>query len=402
MSINVRPGSGRKWITASAVLIAAVILFLLIGSFYATSKGQEQAPYLSFSADIDGVKAVRTLLARKGIDAGEWRHPWVRLPKGSGHTLIAVEPYGIDPKEKTAVEVWLEQGNHVLWISRNVSEGGIRPLVTESVARSPRDGGVQPVHVKRNAAIGDIGTPASFEAAAVQASERLKPSEQAELLLSDERGILAARYPVGQGSLTVLLAPEWLLNGTILQKQHFELVWPLLMDSMANPDNGLVWFDEYHHGYHAKPGILAVYPDWMLAVYIQAGLAALLALWHLGKRFGPIETPREWTVRRGDETVLAVAGWHRRMKLRRASIGQQEQYLRQLIQERWGVRVSAGDQELVLAARVHGGETVALKLAALLRRLQEIREPGRYPDSVFLQDCSRIAEITDLLEKEWD
>lgn len=397
MRTGAKSGTGRWWTTASAGLLAAVLLFLLIGSFHAARKGQEQAPYLSFSADKDGIKAVRTLLHRKGADVDEWRHPWIRLPEGGGHTLLAVEPRGVDPKEKAALEEWLKRGNRAVWIGAQV-DLEMEGLETVQAADPPSQAGA--AAVKRHAAggAGGMGDGTALEAAAVLAPLRLKQTEQAVPLLSDGQGLLAARYPVGQGSLTVLLAPEWLRNDTVLDRQHFELVWPVLLDAL--PAKGGLWFDEYHHGYHAKPGILAVYPDWLVAVCIQAALAVLLMLWRLGKRFGPIETPREWTVRRGDETVLAVAGWHRKNKLRRAAIEQQEHYLRQLFQERWGVRVTAEAGELLEAARVRAGEAAVRRLKEVLDRLEQVRQPGRYPDRVFLEDCERIAEWTDLLEGE--
>ena len=153
-----------------------------------------------------------------------------------------------------------------------------------------------------------------------------------ETLLYDDQGILAGRIQMGKGSMTLFLVPDWMTNAQIQKWSHFEAIWPYIQG-----DWSVVWVDEYHHGLQEKPGLLAIYPGWLVASCIQLAAALLLLVWWQGKRFGPVYTLREWTVRRGDETLLAIARWYEQRGLARDALLHREAYLRQLIHDRWGV-----------------------------------------------------------------
>jgi hypothetical protein len=129
-------------------------------------------------------------------------------------------------------------------------------------------------------------------------------------------------------------------------------------------------------------------------------LALLLWLWWKGKRFGPIYTPREWVVRRGDETLVAVAGWYERRRLNRDALAHQYDYLRQVFRLRWGMPVQASDQEIVRAARENWGSERADKLNALFQRLEEVKRGGRYQVREFLLDSQEIDGFIKTLEEE--
>ncbi|TXK80993.1 hypothetical protein [Paenibacillus sp. N3.4] len=195
----------------------------------------------------------------------------------------------------------------------------------------------------------------------VDTGYRIKPGDQGQVLFQDERGVLASRYLEGTGSITVVLTPNWMLNGTIDKESHFELIWPLFAKSWD-----AVWVDETHHGLVKKPGLLAIYPVWLVFASVQLGLALLLWLWLRGKRFGPVYTPRAWTVRRGDEGLQAVAAWYERLGYREEALAHQQQLLRQLLQQRWGLSPSASVAQAAEAARSRWPEAQAAQLARLL------------------------------------
>ncbi|MDF2922074.1 MAG: hypothetical protein K0R57_988 [Paenibacillaceae bacterium] len=396
----ITPAKSRRG-SALLGLSAAVLLFLLIGAFFAAETTEDMPPYLSFSADDDGLKAIRTLMSRKAESVNEWRKSWNALPAGQENVLLSAAPDNVEEGEGEPLAEWIARGNHLIVLDQELPPHmgfpGVDSIVPEPEnAASP---GVVPV--VRYAASG--GQEKSGMAEAPRTKKRLKETPEARMLLSDSRGGLAARYAHGQGSVTVLLAPEWLINEAAAREEHFELVWPILLDAIQGRHT---WFDEYHHGYRAERGITEVYPAWLLAVYVQAALAVVLWLVRKGKRFGPVHIPREWVVRRGDETLAAVAGWYKRRKLRNEAIREQEQYLRQLLQERWGVRLSAPIEEVVQSARIHGGAELGEQLESLLVRLGELNGGKRYSDKAFLADCAAMAHIVEAAErkggeKEW-
>ncbi|WJH35055.1 DUF4350 domain-containing protein [Paenibacillus sp. CC-CFT747] len=358
---------------------------MLLGFWVVQPATRNLPAYLSFSADADGIKAWRELLQERGPQVKEWRLGWDRLPEGTGHLLVAVQPAGVTKEEKERLLRWVERGNGFLLFHRSPdgwSTWSVAKVAASGISRSA------PGELRR---VTGPGVPAGTDAEArVETADRLLPAREAEVLLSDEAGVLASRQPAGRGSLTVVLAPEWLTNGQIAKESHFDLVWPLMAGGWST-----VLVDEAHHGYRTKPGLLAVYPAWLVLAGLQLAAALLLWLWLRGKRFGPVYTPREWTVRRSDETLLAAAGWYERLGSRAEALGHQQRFLRQLLDERWGLRPGATPQEAAEAARLRWSEPEAERLARLLQ------EPG--PDrgvQAFVERTREAGELIRRIEKE--
>lgn len=383
--------------TVPAALTAVVLLILVFGSAYAAEKKTDYPPDISFSADQDGLKALRTLLKGKTASVKDWRRSWQELPGGGNGVLVAVSPHDVNNKEREPLLSWIKAGNRLIYIAWEPPSTLHIPGLSAEGGTAPDNRPGESVRIARH---GDnSANGAQLSAAAPFSTKRLSKASGAEAIFSDDRGVLAARYPYGQGDVTVILTPEWLRNSQILQQDHFELLWPVLLEAAGGRN---VWFDEFHHGYRAKPGLLEVYPAWMLAAYAEVALAVLLWLWRKGKRFGPVHTPREWVVLRGDETLKAVAGWYRRRRLMADAIMEQEQYLRKLLSERYGVRTTAAPAELVQAVRMNAGDEAAGKLKSLLGRLQELRKGKRYASKSFLADSAAMAEIGRAVEQRGD
>ncbi|HZG75392.1 MAG TPA: DUF4350 domain-containing protein, partial [Paenibacillus sp.] len=318
-----RTGAGRR----STLLYGALALsvFLLIAlAIAATRPGLvDYAPYLSFSPDRDGAKALRELMDRRGAETAEWRLAPERLPEGEGQLFVTVAPSGMTAASAERLRDWAARGNDV---------------VVFGSAYDMLRGDVSQYYVDPKEATGEVTV---YDANGV--ALRTEPANGGEArfdLLSaaavewigDDLGVLAVRVPVGGGAITAALPAAWVRNDTILEKRHFELVWTLLDGSSIA--GRTVYFDEYHHGYAASPGLGHVYPPWLLAALVQAALAAAFWLWRRGKRFGPAYTPRAFRVRRGDETLLAVAGWHRRGRLTHEALDFAASRLRRTLQTR--------------------------------------------------------------------
>ncbi|WP_134684462.1 DUF4350 domain-containing protein [Brevibacillus migulae] len=365
-------------------LSVAILLFLSIGYWGIKPERIDYPAYLSFSPDKDGIKAFRLLLEKKGKAAKEWRQSWRFLPQEQGQALLVIEPGPLQPGEQEAIMDWVAEGNDLILFQQDPEltelftiEYTAEPdtLWSDVEVMEPEDGGI--------------------EKASVETDARLLGDDDITALLADEYGILAARKEVGAGSVTLFLTPEWLQNENILEHGHFELLWPYLQGAYT-----AVWFDEFHHGYQQQPGLLAVYPEWLLFITVQIALALLLWIWWKGKRFGPVYTLREWVVRRGDETMLAVAGWYERRRLAKDACRHQEQYLRRLFQEKWGLPAAASDQEVVRAAKNRWDDHAVSRLGALLKRLQDIQTEKRYGGAELIRDSKWIDEIISRLEKE--
>jgi len=165
---------------------------------------------------------------------------------------------------------------------------------------------------------------------------RLYPTDKDQLLLNDAAGAVALKRTYGQGQLIVTIAPEWMTNGNLLNHDHLPLILSLLDE--AKPQN--ILFDEYLHTGKSTAGQLAVYPMWFLILLLQGILIMILWLWNKGKRFGPIFTPREETVRFSDEGIQALTAWFIRGRRYQDSIRIQADYVKHLLQEHWRIPYS--------------------------------------------------------------
>ncbi len=321
---------------------------------------------------------------------------------------------------------WVRKGNDVVLFDRNPEGWGLwgTVLAGGSTEESTEERDTKEVRkrvqkkvtkesakesTKESASVSTIRVSTDYTSAEglltgrVDTPYRIKPGGNGRVLFEDEHGVLASRIEEGSGSITVVLTPNWMQNGTIDQESHFELIWPLFAKSWD-----AVWVDETHHGFGTKPGLLAVYPAWLVLASVQLGLALLLWLWLRGKRFGPVHTPRAWTVRRGDEGVHAVAAWYERLGYQHEALAHQQLFLRQLLHQRWGLSPSASALQAAEAARGRMSEAQAAQLARLLDEPpasggssgpRAAKQRG-VSSEAFVQRTREMGEMIAYLEKE--
>jgi hypothetical protein len=401
-----------------AALGICAAVFIALGLWIMKPAVKDQPAWLSFSADTDGIKAWRELTATSQPQAGEWKLRWERLPQGSNHLLVAVEPQGVGPDEWEALKQWLSEGNHFILLDRDPNGlSGFRTAALESKDSAETDdqeGGKGSAAAdkakeseggKASAAADDAKEPAAVPVEAplldnrsgltalALSPVRITPDAGDEVLVRDSKGVLASRMKIGSGSAALVLEPEWLQNGEVLKASHLDLMWPLFAEKRA-----AVLFDETHHGYGVKPGLFAVYPDWLLLASIQLAAALILWLWLSGKRFGPVHVPRAWTVRRGDETVRALAVWYLRSGLMEEALEHGRQRLRQLLAQRWGLDHRTTPAQAAAAARSRWSGEDAQRLEQAMQPLPLPHGRGKAARQEFMRRSRDNAELMALLE----
>ncbi|TVX99815.1 DUF4350 domain-containing protein [Cohnella terricola] len=366
-------------------LAACVMLFIGLGLMIAKPEPERMAPYVSYSADVDGTKGIIELLEEKRVPIKPWKRSWRELPSGKGHALLVIEPGGAFEDEWTKLLEWVGRGNELLLFSHELDEGGA--FLTESSSASP---GVTTVMRQEGEEMPEFQ-------AEVGTRQRIVPEDGvSELLIRDSNGMIAARRTYGDGAIIAAVTPEWLTNENVLKHDHFELVWPWMAGDSSRT---AMWVDEYHHGYEDSRGFLAAYPAWLVAACAGLAVALLLWLWQRGKRFGPTYTPRAWTVRRGDETLRAVAAWYERRRFKSAALAHQARALRQLLLTRWGLPPEASLEDAMLLAKDRLSVAQAVKLERLLRHAQAM-ERGEAAEGAFVERTREYGEMIALLEKE--
>lgn len=275
---------------------------------------------MSDSPSPTGVKAIYTYL-NKEIKSKRWTASPNKLPKEKQNAvLVMVEPSFIpEEKEMEAYLDFVRAGNTILLLMNNSK--GMFNLNTEP--KEIPEGEVVKVYDQNN----------KVYQAEISSTVRLNKRDGDQTLLRDKYGTIALKRVVGKGQLIVSLSPKWMTNDLLLKKDHLPLVLMLLEESHTNS----FLFDEFLHGNQSTVNQLMVYPKWFLLMILQGIFLMVLWLWYKGKRFGPIFVPREETVRFSDEGIRALSAWYLRGGRYHDSIVIQADYVKSLMQERWGI-----------------------------------------------------------------
>ncbi|MEH7384498.1 DUF4350 domain-containing protein [Bacillus sp. JJ1521] len=308
----------KIWIT----LIGLIALLLFLTYFIESYNPKAYPHYVSDSPSPTGVKAIYTYLNDEH-KVKRWTHaPNLLRKQDTNQVLIMVEPYFTPEQEDVNGYLdFMKAGNKIILFKENPR--GMFDLKTLPADVDPfLDGAIT---------INDTNGK-KFDAL-IQATNRIIPNPEENVLLEDELGVIATSRKMGDGELITAISPEWILNDYLLDHDHIPLVLSLIEDK----DSSIYYFDEYVHEPKNSSKFTTLYPAWFIVLLLQAGLIVLLWLWYKGKRFGPVIVPREETVRFSDESIRALGAWYLRGRYYHDSLNIQADYVKQLLQEKWGI-----------------------------------------------------------------
>ena len=308
----------RVWVWLTVLLL----LFIFISYFFLAQAPKQYPNYVSESPSPTGIKAFYTYLQQEK-EVNRWSNsPQLLKSMGVNKTLIIVEPFFTPSEtEMRAYYDFIEAGNTIIIFQKNPK--GMFDLITAPISQKESSDTAAEVNSR------DGNT---YEAE-ISSGFRLQTNQQDEILLSDGAGTIAIKRPFGNGQLIASIAPEWMTNGKILDYDHTTLLTALFTEEEAHT----FIFDEYIHGGENAAKMSALYPKWFLLLMLQGIIIAVLFIWHKGKRFGPIYTPREESVRFSDESLQALSAWYIRGRRYHDSLLIQADYVKLLMQERWGI-----------------------------------------------------------------
>ncbi|WP_335869141.1 DUF4350 domain-containing protein [Bacillus sp. 2205SS5-2] len=300
-----------------AVLISA---FLMLSSLVTSQKPKEYPPFDSQSPSPTGMKAIYQFLGDEQLSVKRWIYSPEKLPSGKDNQLLVmVEPFTMpNSRETNEYEAFMEAGNTILLVKENPK--GMFDLKTTMKEDIFADNEMQEIDL--------VGRSSSF---------RLEENGEEDVLIEDKSGVLAFKQIKGDGQLIVATFPTIFMNQNIPKRENIGLILTLLNE--GNAAEGTILFDEYSHSGESAATFLTLYPRWFLLLLLQGTLGVFLWLWYRGKRFGFILIPREETVRFSDEKLQALAAWYMKGRQYQASLTIQGDYVRMLLQERWGVPV---------------------------------------------------------------
>ncbi|WML60567.1 DUF4350 domain-containing protein [Neobacillus sp. PS2-9] len=360
------PIISRSWMGLTVLLL----LFILISFFIYSQKPKSYPSYVSDSPAPTGVKAFYTFVKNE-IGGKTWSYSPDLLPKEESHQLLVmVEPFFTpDRKETKAYLDFMKAGNTILLFKNNPK--GMFDLNTGPFEESPSTSNDLMSVTNQN--------HVTFKAE-MNSFIRLYPTDKDQLLLKDAAGAVALKRTYGQGQLIVTIAPEWMTNGNLLNHDHLPLILSLLDE--AKPQN--ILFDEYLHTGKGTAGRLAVYPMWFLILLLQGILIMILWLWKKGKRFGPIFTPREDTVRFSDEGIQALTAWFIRGSRYQDSIRIQADYVKHLLQEHWRIPYSKEWRDSISLLEKKWKQMPSSEINSFLKGLEIILEKEKLSKQEYL------------------
>ncbi|WP_099363338.1 DUF4350 domain-containing protein [Fredinandcohnia onubensis] len=365
-------------------LIGLIGILLFLTYFIESYNPKAYPHYVSDSPSPTGVKAIYTYLKNENT-VKSWSHsPNLLTKQDENQILIMVEPYFTPEQEDVKGYLnFIKAGNKMILFKENprgmfdikTLPADIDPFLDEAITIRDKNG---------------IEYDSFF-----QAKTRIIPSKKEKVLFEDEAGVIATSQKIGDGELITTITPEWMLNGNLSDYDHIPLVLSLIEDKEAS----IYFFDEYVHGTKNASNLTTLYPRWFLVLLLQGGLIVLLWLWYRGKRFGQVIIPREENVRFSDEGIRALSAWYIRGRYYHESLNIQADYVKQLIQEKWGVPFHRDWTELLtkLAHRWSGKKESEVK--QYLRHLTIILENEKLTKQDYLIWSKNLDELRNEVEK---
>jgi membrane protein DedA with SNARE-associated domain len=279
--------------------------------------------YVSNSPSPTGVKAFYTYLEKEMDSVKRWSQPPNLLPTGDENQLLVMVEPSITPNSDEIAEYinFMEAGNTILFFKEN-------PRGIFDLSITFNDEPISPQTI--------IDLDGHSYQSELESKVFFTAEDQDEIVLESENGrVIALKRTYGNGNLLIANTPGWLTNENILNEDHLQIISRLFNEV----DVKSVFFNEYIHGIQ-DASLVNVYPKWFLLLLLQGAFLICLLLWYQGKRFGFIVIPREETVRFSDERLKALAAWYIRGRRYQDSIHIQADYVKLLLQERWGIPYS--------------------------------------------------------------
>jgi len=368
-------------------LIISIMVFCVLSLLFAPEKPKDYPPYLTASPSPTGVKAFYTYVKNESEQHVHIWHGSESALNGTGNNalMLMIEPdQPFTKNERLKWERWMKKGNTILLM-----------------VNDPKD--YFSLRATRNHKVSDHDTYITGESelgghylGKISTAARLIDQKGDDILLKDGQGTLALSRPYGKGKLVVLLAPDWLTNDHILRGDQLKAVMNLL--NALHPDD--IWFNEAIHGSNDHPGLLDVYPSWLIVLFAQLFFVLLLFLWYKGKRFGPVDLPREAAIRVSDERLQAIAKWYMRGRLYKDSLAGQEAYLRQRLEDNWHISARLDARQMLDELRKRLPNDAFLQWQSTYSEWEKLRNKSQISKKEYLSWADILYSLLKEVEKQ--
>jgi hypothetical protein len=320
----------------------------------------------SFAPEPEGLLGFKMLLEQTGVPTAVAGRPWDEaLNEDVSGVLVVATPLQRMPdrKETEGLRDWLHAGGTVLVVDdataleSSVEFGALLGDLGLGAELPLTDVDRQLLAPARPAVLSARGTPArpsdpTWQEVLLNRGASLDNRARAiPLAIDDDGTVLAGTVSLDAGRAVRVLGPL-LANDRILGGDNLDFALALVEDLR---NEGLVLFDEYHHGFGGLFRVRRLDRTVLLWGLLQLlGVAVAFGVAR-GVRFGPVRPERRPQRRSSLEFVHSMASLYRRARARRHVVeGAWQRYVREA-RSRWGVAESRPTEQLARTLARFGG-----------------------------------------------
>jgi len=350
--------------------LGILVLLMLIVVTVAAVLQQSQAsaiPYLSTSSDPSGTLALKLWLKELGYPSAESSQTAFEFPQNVG-TIFIIQPIlPVSEREWKFIDQWLERGGMVVL-------AGDSPQALEAMGHFD----FSVVYLKNKAvelsiAAPILRSPSIASKVAIETNFTLKTTRTDFTPLLSAGGLpVIVSFEQEQGRVVLSSTPYLFSNLALKDDTVAEVSLNIL--ALAGR-KGLVWFDEWHHGFQTGsiigPGQWLQHTSGGHALLFVVGVV-FVALLMQGRAFGrPIPLLSEIKRRGPLEHVTAIANLNRKAGHRNEVLKQYHQRLKRHLGQRYRLDPSLDDAEYARLLSQYNSSINKDDLLNLLKRLSQ-------------------------------
>jgi hypothetical protein len=275
MPMKVAKSDRRLLMWAAAILVPIVIALAIV-----SQPDEDSGVPSTYSAKTKGAKAAFVLLQEAGYDAQRWERSPADLPIDSGSTVLVLAGPTDYPsrEEKEALERFLDHGGTIVATGSFSSFFLPEAKIGGEAFVSPEWKDFQPSNLTSLTRGGTVQmSPDGYWES---------PSLKYLVHYADGDRPIVVSYKVGQGQVIWWGSSIPLSNAGIEKSGNLAL----LLNSVGDPREVHVFWDEYFHGYRRSIGSY-FFDKPVLLGFAQGALVCLALLFTYSRRNGPI---RPW------------------------------------------------------------------------------------------------------------
>ncbi|MEM7113340.1 MAG: DUF4350 domain-containing protein [Chloroflexota bacterium] len=328
-------------------LFVVLVIVLAVATIQEVRSQTVDPPLASFSNQPDGARAFWLWLQALDYETSDLVRREFGIPEEAQLMLLLEPQTVVTPNEWEAIDEWVEDGGILLLSGRSFASVFAMEHYDFSLAQFEEEHGEAVAQSTLFHAPSLLSVPET----AVRAYFETERTDYVTHVAVDGQPIIIS-FPQGEGRVMLSTTPFPFTNAGLQKGNNAELVHNLVQP--VGPD-GLVWFDEWHHG--VRPTVSEGLGPWNWLRETAAGRSLLfvaglvfLVLVLRGRPFGrPVPLPQDISRRAPVEYIAAMANLNRRAGHRTAVLQDYHDRLKRHLGQPYRLDPALTDAEFVAA-----------------------------------------------------